>query len=217
MRGLLFAMHKELAPPFTGGEPLPAGSGLDLRRLDRRTVLCVCGPGKVNAALAAQLLLDRFGVSELWNAGVAGAFGEDSAGTLIAASACVQHDLDTFGDPPGQVPILEQTFLPCAGAEDAAAKLSAAGLPCRTGIVATGDWFGRDLDRGRRIRDLFSADVCEMEAGAAAPVCLRGGVPFRCLKVVSDHVFHPSQYEEYWANIPWVTARLNRALALLLE
>lgn len=217
MRGLLIAMAKELAPPFTDGEPLPAYSGLDLRQLDRHTVLCVCGVGKVNAALAAQLLIDRFAIDELWNAGVSGSFREDPAGTLIAVSHCVQHDLDTFGDPPGLVPGLALVHLPCAGAEDAAARLTAAGLPCRTGTAATGDWFGRDFGRAERIRDGFAADVCDMEAGAAAQVCLRAGVPFHCLKIVSDHLFHPAQYEEYQRNLPAVTARLNRALALLLN
>ncbi len=217
MRGVLVAMHKELAPPFTDGEPLPAYSGLDLRQLDRQTVLCVCGVGKVNAALAAQLLIDRFAIDELWNIGVSGSFRDDPAGTLISATACVQHDLDIFGDPAGQVPVLDRVDLLCAGAEDAVKLLSAAGLPCRAGVVATGDWFGRDFPRAERIRDGFGADVCDMEAGAAAQVCLRAEVPFRCLKVVSDHLFHPSQYEEYQANAPQVTRRLNEALALLLK
>lgn len=216
MRGLLAAMHKELAPPFTDGEPLPAYSGLDLRMLDRQTVLCVCGVGKVNAALAAQLLIDRFAVDELWNAGVSGSLREDPAGTLIAAEFCVQHDLEIFGDPAGQVPVLERTDLLCAGAAETVELLTAAGLPCRAGVVATGDWFGRDFPRAERIRDGFGADVCDMEAGAAAQVCLRAEVPFRCLKVVSDHVFHPSQYEEYQANLPQTVRRLSEALALLL-
>ena len=208
MRGVLVAMHKELAPPFTDGEPLPAYSGLDLRQLDRQTVLCVCGVGKVNAALAAQLLIDRFAIDELWNIGVSGSFRDDPAGTLITATACVQHDLDIFGDPAGEVPVLDRVDLPCAGAEDAVKLLSAAGLSCRAGVVATGDWFGRDFPRAERIRDGFGADVCDMEAGAAAQVCL---------KVVSDHLFHPSQYEEYQAYVPQVTRRLNEALALLLK
>ena len=216
MRGILVAMHKELAPPFSGGEALPALSGLTLRQLDPQTVLCVCGVGKVNAALGAQLLLDRFGITELWNAGVSGSFRDDPAGTLIAARACVQHDLEIFGDPAGQVPVLDLVELPCAGAEEAVELLTAAGLPCRTGVVATGDWFGRDFPRAEHIRDHFAADMCDMEAGAAAQVCLRAGVPFRSLKVVSDHLFHPSQYEEYQANLPQVTRRLNEALGLLL-
>ena len=56
-----------------------------------------------------------------------------------------------------------------------------------------------------------------MEAAAAAHVCLRNHVPFHCLKVVSDHLFHPSQYEEYQANLPAAVERLNEALAMLIK
>lgn len=217
MRALIYAMDRELAPPFDGGTPVEAGAGLTLRRLDGDTLVCVCGVGKVNAALAAQFVIDRFPVDCLWNAGVSGCFRDDPAGTLIAVSACVQHDMDTFGDPPGLIPVLDRVELPCAGAEEHAAALSAAGLPCRAGIVATGDWFQRDYDRAGRIRDRFRADVCDMEAGAMAQVCLRNQVPFHCLKVVSDHLFHPAQYEEYRANLPAAAERLNRALVILLK
>lgn len=217
MKAILYAMGKEVAAPFLGGEAVDNPAGLDLRRLSGELLVCVCGIGKVNTALAAQLLIDRFGVDTLWNAGVTGCFYDDPPGTLLAASACVQHDMETFGDPPGLIPVLEQVHLPCDGAEDMAARLTAAGLPCRTGVVASGDWFGRDFARAERIRDVFGARVCDMEAGAAAQVCLRSRVPFHCLKVVSDHLFHPSQYEEYQANLPAAVERLNRALAILIK
>lgn len=217
MRAVVYAMHKELSPPFDGGLPVENAAGLTLRRLDGDTLVCVCGVGKVNAALAAQLVIDRFPLTEVWNAGVSGCLRDDPAGTLIAASACVQHDVDTFGDPPGLIPALDRVELPCAGAEEHAAALTAAGYPCRAGVVATGDWFGRDYERAAHIRDRFRADVCDMEAGAMAQVCLRGGVPFHCLKVVSDHLFHPSQYDEYRANLPAAVERLGRALAILLR
>lgn len=210
-------MGKELAPPFDGGEPLPSAPGLDLRRLSDDLVVCVCGVGKVNAALAAQYLIDRFSPAELWNAGVSGCFHDLPAGTVVAVTACVQHDIDTFGDPPGLVPVLERIELPCASAEDTLAKLKTAGFDAVPGIAASGDWFGRDLDRAAHIRDHFHGLVCDMEAGAAAQVCLRNGVPFRSVKVVSDHLFHPSQYEEYQANLPAAVAKLDRALAAAMD
>lgn len=217
MRAVLYAMQKELAPPFTGGEPVENSAGLHLRRLDGGLLACVSGVGKVNTALAAQLLIDRFGVTELWNAGVTGCLRDWPAGTLLCARACVQHDMDVFGDPPGLIPVLETVELPCADARTHAGVLSAAGYGCKVGVAASGDWFGRDFDRAARIRDHFSADVCDMEAAAAAQVCLRNHVPFHCLKVVSDHLFHPSQYEEYQANLPAAVQRLNEALAILIK
>jgi len=210
-------MSKEIAAPFQGGEALESTAGLPLYRLEDNLLVCVSGIGKVNTALAAQHLIDCFGVTELWNAGVTGCFHDSPAGTLLCAEACVQHDMDTFGDPPGLIPGLELIHLPCADAKQHAAVLTEAGYRCKVGVVASGDWFGRDFLRAERIRDHFSADVCDMEAAAAAHVCLKNHVPFHCLKVVSDHLFHPSQYEEYQANLPAAVDRLNEALALLIK
>ena len=216
MRAVIFAMDKEVSAPFQGGEVLENSAGLTLRKLREDLLTCVCGIGKVNAALAAQLLISQHNVDEVWNAGVTGCFRDHPAGTLLCARACVQHDMDTFGDPPGLIPVLDLVELPCADAERHSDSLSAAGYSCRVGVVATGDWFQRDYDRAARIRDHFSADVCDMEAGAIAQVCLRNHVPFHCLKVVSDHLFHPSQYEEYQANLPAAVERLSGALAVLI-
>lgn len=217
MRAVLFAMHKEAAPPFQGGGSVENGAGLTLRRLPGELIVCVCGVGKVNAALAAQYLIDRFAPAELWNAGVSGCFRDLPAGTAVAVTHCVQHDLDVFGDPPGLVPVLERVELPCSKAEETLERLAAAGFDAVPGVAASGDWFGRDLDRAARIRDQFGALVCDMEAAAAAQVCLRNGVPFRCVRVVSDHLFHPSQYEEYQANLPAAVDILNRALAAAMN
>jgi adenosylhomocysteine nucleosidase len=216
-RGVLYAMASEVGPDFAGATPLDNVAGLDLRRRADGLLLCVCGIGKVNAALAAQLLIDRFGVDELWNAGVSGCFRDLPAGTLVVGSACVQHDFEIFGEPLGKLPVVDLVAMPCAGVEDSLARLTAAGLDCRPGVVASGDWFGRDYDRAARVRDQFDALVCDMEAGAAAQVCARCQVPFRSIKVVSDHLFHPSQYEEYQANVPGAVIRLSQALDVLLK
>ena len=216
MKAIVYAMRKEVAAPFDGGTPIPDAAGLTLSRLSGGLLVCVCGIGKVNTALAVQRLIDCYGVTEVWNAGVSGCFTDLPAGTLVAARSCVQHDMDMFGDPLGTIPTLDLVHLPCAGPEDTLARLTAAGYECRPGVVATGDWFQRDFGRAARIRDVFGATVCDMEAGAAAHVCLRNGVPFRSLKIVSDHLFHPSQYEEYQANLPAAVKRLNEALAALL-
>lgn len=69
MRAAIFAMHKETAPPFSGGAPVENGAGLTLRRLPGDLIVCVCGVGKVNAALAAQYLIGRFASADFKKAG----------------------------------------------------------------------------------------------------------------------------------------------------
>ena len=210
--GVLYAMEREAAGLLArlGGVPLEGAAGVPCYALPAGHVLAVGGVGKVNAALAAQLLIDRFAVTGILNAGCAGALEELPVGTLVAAEACVQHDVDTAlaGDPPGLVSTVNVTRFPCAP------------LPLPDGVrgvVATGDWFARDYARARWVRDTFGAVVCDMEAGAAAQVCLRNSLPFQAVKAVSDHLFSPAQDAEYRENFQQAMARLDDAVAAILE
>ena len=219
MIGILYAMHKELASPFAPTGPVTLVGGMEFYSPRPGLTVCICGVGKVNAAVGTQLLIDHFHAQAVYNLGVAGCFYDDPVGSLVVGSSCVQHDMDisATGSPPGEIPPMNQIYLPCQGWEEDVERLSRGGLDCRPGVIASGDWFGRDYDRAAWVRDTFDARVCDMEAGAAAQVCLRNQIPFHSLKVVSDHLFHPSQGEEYTRNVPTVVGRVNQALSLLLE
>ena len=102
MRAVIFAMHKETAPPFQGGAwKMGASRGRAVRsdtvfRFQVASgsgdlIVCVCGVGKVNAALAAQHLIDRFAPEEIWNAGVSGCFRDLPAGAVVAVTHCVRR------------------------------------------------------------------------------------------------------------------------------
>ena len=210
--GVVYAMEKEAAGLLDrlNAEVLEKRAGMALYTLPGGHVLCVGGVGKVNAAMAAQMLVDRFGVEGILNAGCAGALRDLSVGTVVAARHCVQHDVDTSlaGDPVGLVSTVNVVELPCA-------LPSLPGLV--PGVVATGDWFGRDFDRARAIVERFGADVCDMEAGAVAQVCLRHGLPCVVLKAVSDHLFVPDQDREYQTNFADAMAALDGAVAAVLK
>lgn len=218
MRGIVYAMHKEVAGVLRSSGCSQTIAGMDFYSLAPDTVVCICGVGKVNAAMGTQALIQSFGVDAVWNAGVAGCFHDFPVGTLVVARHCVQHDMDisATGSPLGEIPTLDIIELPCQAVEEHVDVLRQAGFDPCTGVVATGDWFGRDYARAARLRDHFSATVCDMEAGAVAQVCLRHHIPFHCLKIVSDHLFHPAQGEEYAQNVPQVVTKLNQALAALL-
>lgn len=210
--GVLYAMEGEAAPLLGRLEarPLPPAAGMALYALPGGHVLCVGGVGKVNAAMAAQLLIDRFAVEGILNAGCAGALTDLPVGTIVAADRCVQHDVDTSlaGDPPGLVSTVNVTRFPC--------RVPA--LPgAAVGTVATGDWFGRDYRRAQAIWARFGALVCDMEGAATAQVCLRHGLPCMVVKSVSDHLFSPDQGGEYRANFPAAMDSLSAAVASILE
>lgn len=210
--GILYAMDREAQGLLEklGGRPLEPVAGVPFYALPGGQVLAVGGVGKVNAALATQLLIDRFAVSGVLNAGCAGALAALPPGALVAAVSCVQHDVDTSlaGDPPGLVSTVNVTAFPCAPLD----------LPGAVrGVVATGDQFTRDFRRAAWVRDAFGAVVCDMEAGAAAQVCLRNGLPFQAVKAVSDHLFSPAQEVEYRENFHRAMESLDAAVAAILE
>ena len=219
--GLLAAMPKEAEPllaHWRTGEPQIA-AGMPVYEISEQVVLCIGGVGKVNTAMAAQLLIDRFGVDRILNFGCAGALVDLPTGTLVMGTDCVQHDVDTTlaGDPPGLVSTVNCVRFPCGEPLETMTLMMNMGYEMTPGTVATGDWFGRDYDRAASIRDTYGAIVCEMEACAAAQVCMRNEIPFLSFKVVSDHLFGAHQDEEYEANVHGVMEHLRDAVLTYIE
>ena len=72
----------------------------------RRVVLARSGVGKVFAALCAQTMILKFGVTEIVNSGVAGTLTPElHIGDVAISTASVQHDMHTtaVGDPVGLI------------------------------------------------------------------------------------------------------------------
>ncbi len=123
------------------------------------------GVGKVNAALSAAAAFAARRPSLVVNFGSAGAVTPGLSG-LIECGRAVQRDMDlrplgvplgdTYGDPPPHH--VEWGEGPTIG---------------------TGDSFASG-------RPELACDLVDMEAYALAKACARAGVPFRCLKFVSD-------------------------------
>lgn len=157
----------------------------------RQVVVCVCGVGKVNAALAAEAMLLRYGVTALINTGVAGGLAPGlCVGDVVIAESVVQHDMNTiaFGDPQGLLPGLDRVHLEADPALRAA-LLDAAkkeGCNARAGVIASGDLFVAKEKTKAGLRAAFGADACEMEGAAVGLVAHANGVPFAVLRCISD-------------------------------
>ncbi|MEG0109192.1 MAG: 5'-methylthioadenosine/adenosylhomocysteine nucleosidase, partial [Lachnospiraceae bacterium] len=81
----------------------------------KQVVIVKSGIGKVNAAVCAQILIDRFGVSKLINTGIAGSLNSNiDIGDMVISTDALHHDMDAtiFGDPIGQVPRMDTLSFP---------------------------------------------------------------------------------------------------------
>lgn len=154
-------------------------------------VVTVCGEGKVNAAMCTQAMIMEYAPDLIINTGVGGGLADGlKIGDVVVASAVVEHDMDMspLGYPIGFVGGVNRTEMPCDKKtadllERCTRELN---IPCRRGIVASGDQFISSDEKKAFLVKTFNASVCEMEGAAIGHVCIRNGVPFGVLRSVSD-------------------------------
>ena len=161
-------------------------------KLGKSEVVTVSGTyGKVNAAVAAEIMSHIYKVDALINSGVGGGLGQGlKVGDIVLGSRAVQHDVDSspIGDPVGMVSALEKIYF------DTDEKLTKSlfdtakglGYSVRLGTVATGDVFVADDTRKNFIKTTFGAQVCDMEGCAVAQVAYMNNLPCAILRAISD-------------------------------
>ena len=212
MIGLAYALKGEIRSMLRSADakPLETAAGVAVYEIEPGILAYLGGVGKVNAAMSAQLFIDRFHPDWIINAGVAGSFLDLPIGTIVLAKDFVQHDVDTtaMGDPIGMVSTVDRVDFPTTEPERLSALLTALGTEHQVGRVATGEVFMTKGSRADWIAETFSPTLCEMEGGAIAQVCLRSGVKFTALKSVSDRLCQENNAEEYF-NYGEAMAKLN--------
>ena len=155
--------------------------------------------GKVNSALTATLMIEKFGAQKLLFTGVAGALKNGfKIGDLLYATKVVQHDLDitAFGHPYGFVPESPIFVETDANLNKIAVKVAAnLGINLKNGIVASGDQFVCDEERKNWIEQTFDASAVEMEGASVAQVCHALHTPFFMLRAISDEAGSKAEFD----------------------
>jgi adenosylhomocysteine nucleosidase len=176
---------------------------------DRRVVLAHSGMGKVNAAMAATLLVEQFQPTHILFTGIAGGLNPDlRPGDVVIGAKTAYHDygewtpegfrvgrtVDPFTSKPNPL------FFPAdagllAVAEKAALDLKLAPVKTTsgertprvvTGGIVTGDAFVASPAKKDALRKEFKADATEMEGAAVAQICWQRRVPCLILRSLSD-------------------------------
>ncbi len=162
----------------------------------KECILVKSGVGKVNAARTTQVLIDKYDIEYVINAGSAGAInGLLNIGDIVVGKSVVQHDFDitAFGHSKGYITgvgdriICDRDII--KGLEETIKmieKRDKEKFKMKLGIVATGDIFCTKPEMKDKIRAKFDADIVDMECGAMAQVCYLDKVPFVVIRSVSD-------------------------------
>ena len=160
-------------------------------KLGGQSVIIVrSGIGKVNAASAAQILIDRFSVNKIINTGVAGALNDTLKIADIVIGKSVQyHDFDVtkFGYKKGIIPRMKTSVFKTDKnlREKVLQKGQELGYRISLGKILSGDQFA-DEKQKRKIKQNMGGDAVEMEGAAIGHVCYLNKIPFVVIRAISD-------------------------------
>lgn len=223
--GIISAVENEIAPFLAALDEnrVSVKAGLEIHEGTlagtEAAVLC-CGVCKVNAALAAQVLIDSYAVDTIINAGTAG--GMDERLRIFDTAVCdevVYHDVD---------PAMLQNYHPhlasvyfrsdenlLKASRRAAEKLGREGS-VYWGRMATGESFITDEGRPE-INARFAPLSVDMETAAIAHVCHLNAMPFIAVRSITDTADHSGfgSFEENCVKASLVTR--DFVLAMLAE
>lgn len=202
MIGIIGAMEIETA--FVGGvyaQYKIAEMTFNLCKISNTDVVVAkCGPGKVNAALCTQILINEFKVDSVINMGVAGALNNElNIGDIFIAENSIQTDIDTsaVGDPLGLVSGINvvnfKTDLNImANLVQAACRLKKSYM---VGNISTNDKFIASEQDKKSLYGLFNCDACDMEAGAVGHTCYMYDIPYGVIRCISDKADNSAQMD----------------------
>lgn len=228
------AEEQALLVAALGDPPALPGDGLEARagRLDGCDVMVAgSGVGKVKAATAATLLVERFGCRALVLSGVAG--GLDASlgiGDLVIADRVVDVDYGRLTETgrlvyqPGTLPLPGVVpdpgyRLPVDMAVRIRSRLDATGLTATLGTILTGDAFLASASVRDELAAHWSALAIEMEGSAVCGVAERFGIPWLVVRALSDRAGDESvaDFTAFLSSAAAASARLVRELLRIFD
>ena len=155
--------------------------------------VCVakCSPGKVNAAICTQAMIDNFDIEMIINVGVGCSLNENVVikNVVIATDVC-EYDIDitALGEPLGFINGLNTIKLATDSrlSEQLARTAINCGEKIHRGTVASGDTFIAGDKMKKHLADTFNAICGEMEGGAIGHTCTANNIPFAVIRSISD-------------------------------
>ena len=196
-------IHRSLA---VSGKKIHVGTAFG-----KEIAVCVCGVGKVNAALGAQLLVSKFDAAKLLNFGVAGGLNESTAlcGVYQIGEA-VQFDFDLTqlnGTKIGTLDEYEENYL--------SLDRFKADFPLKK--LGTSDRFNDSPADFKLLTEELNADIRDMEGAAIVQAAYAAQLPVYCVKAISDVAGSGSTTEQFLINKDKALQNLKAALPVIFE
>ena len=161
----------------------------------KNVVLLKSGIGKVNAAIATTIAIERFNVEKIIFTGVAGSGNPDyDISDIVISKDLIEHDFDTSDLDGDELTVLvkgyDKNYYPADKSLIELAEKSAKKVITDNKIyidtIATGDQFVGNNQKVKQIHNKFKAGAIEMEGAAVAHAALMYKVPFVVIRSLSD-------------------------------
>lgn len=167
---------------------------------DKDIVLQQCGIGKVNSAIGAVEMINRFEPDIVVSSGVAG--GADismSPLDVVVSTECAYHDAYCGSECEyGQIIGMPSRFKSPA---DLVEKAMGCGN-VTAGLIVSGEWFVDSKQKMAEIlRHFPAAKAVDMESCSIAQTCHKYHVPFVSFRIISDVPLkdgNAAQYFDFW-------------------
>ena len=179
---------------------------------DKEIAVCVCGVGKVNAALGTQLLVSKFDAEKILNIGVAGGLND---GTKLCQvyqiEAATQFDFDLAqlnGTKIGTLNEYAECYLQLNPFPDGKLEKKRLG---------TADRFNDSKDDYNLLTQELEADIRDMEGGAIVQAAYAAQLPVYSVKAISDVAGSGSTTEQFLINKDKALQNLKAALPIIFE
>lgn len=154
-------------------------------------VMLYSGVGKVNAAVATQILIDHFCCDYIINAGTAGGISDSvELFETVVSTKSAYHDMDEDILTDFH-PYLTSVWLQSDDKLLSCAQITAEKFLYKVvfGTIVSGDKFIEDNDR-ELIQQKFAPLCADMETAAVAHVCYLNKTPFIAVRTVTDTAEH---------------------------
>ncbi|MEI0531179.1 5'-methylthioadenosine/adenosylhomocysteine nucleosidase [Brachyspira pilosicoli] len=161
----------------------------------KNVVLLKSGIGKVNAAIATTIAIEKFNVEKIIFTGVAGSGNPDyDISDIVISKDLIEHDFDTSDLDGDELTVLvkgySDNYYPADKSLIELAKVSAQKVITENKVyidtIATGDQFVGNNEKVKQIHNKFKAGAIEMEGAAVAHAALMYKVPFVVIRSLSD-------------------------------
>lgn len=158
-------------------------------------VLLKSGIGKVNAAIATTIAIEKFNVEKIIFTGVAGSGNPDyDISDIVISKNLIEHDFDTSALDGDELTVLvkgyNDNYYPADNSLIEIAKTAAQKVITDNKVyvdtIATGDQFVGDNNKVKQIHNKFKAGAIEMEGASVAHAALMFKVPFVVIRSLSD-------------------------------